>query len=132
MASNYQSWEVLYGKTLREVSDSVDTLLLTFTDGTKLEFYHAQDCCENVFITGYIFSNSFVEGFKPYYNQKLISITESEVSGDTTYGSYTKTTFTLKFEYGKEFEVHWFGESNGYYSEGVSYKIHQEVDGKEE
>lgn len=132
MTINYESWESLYGKTLKEVKeDNGDTFLLTFTDGTRLELYHKQECCEIVYITGYVFSQRITNTFSSYYNKRLISINEDCVSEETSYGSQTKSIFTFKWEYDEYFEVHWLGKSNGYYSESVSYKIHQIEEQKE-
>jgi hypothetical protein len=143
MAVNYDSWESLYGKELEKVEKirdepGVDTLIFSFTDGTRLKFYHEYECCENVFVAGYVFSTPEAEGFTPYYGRPLLSITESSLEGYRESSirdvSYTRTTFTFKWGESSQtfkgdeghppvFEIHWLGVSNGYYSETVSYNI---------
>jgi hypothetical protein len=136
MTTNYDSWESLYGKELEKVEKIVEcgeeTVVLTFTDGTRLKLYHEQECCEQVFITGYVFSTPEVDGFASYYGRPLLSITKTTIDGLVPWSdigeSATKTIFTFKWgSYSVcEFEVHWLGTSNGYYYEGVSYSIHRE------
>ena len=137
MATNYDSWDTLYGKILERVEHyNDDTFILTFTDNTKAEFYHDQDCCEDVYITGFVSCDRASAGFTPYYGMYLTSITEStidksEENNKLDYASYTKSIFTFNWctraqtrynDECKQFEVHWLGTSNGYYSEGVNFR----------
>ena len=110
----------LIGKTVTRVSGEVggDELIFYCSDGTSLKFYHDQDCCEQVYIEDIIGD----------LNDLLGDITYAEeVSSDDApdpeyeYESYTWTFYKFATINGWV-DVRWFGTSNGYYSEGVSWE----------
>ncbi|WOL31466.1 hypothetical protein [Microcoleus phage My-WqHQDG] len=145
MATNYESLDTLKGKVLeavtrtRDAADDGPIETLTFTDGTAVTFYHEQDCCEYVRITHHRPSTIDDKGYEAYYGLELESITldATDASADNN-DSATETVVTYKFVGQrsarpaggsrsktklKRFKTYWLGESNGYYSEGVSYQI---------
>ncbi len=112
----------MIGRVMTEaqgVESGSDFMTLVCEDGSKFEFYHEQDCCESVSIYD-------VSGDPLDLVGSPIVIAEAISSEDppTDYmpsDSYTWTFY--KFATAKGFvTVRWLGESNGYYSEGVSYR----------
>ena len=119
----YTDWEAsakiedMVGRVFTRVSGGVGDGELVFENDTeRFVFFHAQDCCETVDI------NDIVGDLEDLCGEPLL-IAE-EVSGATEpdeehYESYTYTFY--KFATRKGYvDVRWLGESNGYYSEGVS------------
>ena len=107
----------MMGKVFTSVYGNVDGDTLVFENNTeRFVFFHSQDCCEDVRI------NDIVGDLEDLVGEPLL-IAE-EVSGATEpdeehYESYTYTFY--KFATRKGYvDVRWLGESNGYYSEGVS------------
>ena len=135
MATNYESLDTLKGKVLKAVTRTNNgdkygaTETLTFTDETAVTFYHEQDCCECVRITHHKPSTVDDEGYEPYYDLELESITLDEADVSAGDNSATETVITYKFVGNRSrtklsrFKTYWLGESNGYYSESVSYQI---------
>lgn len=117
--------EELVGKTLVRVSNQSDTQLIFVTDdGSEYMMYHSQDCCESVSIDDIngdlddlvgtpillaeeVSNNEFEEEFA---NSAQAAVCES----------YTWTFYRLGTVKGYV-DIRWFGESNGYYSESVSF-----------
>ena len=116
-------------KTLVNVSDLVGKVLVAIvgnetseklvfvTENERYEMYHEQDCCECVTI----------EDITGDLNDLLVGpilmaeeVTNSEQKG---YDSVTWTFYKLATLRGNV-TIRWYGESNGYYSESVSfYKV---------
>ena len=119
----YDDWEAsakikdMVGKVFTHVSGGVGEGEMVFENATeRFVFFHTQDCCESVDI------NDITGDLEDLVGEPLL-IAE-EVSGATEpdeehYESYTYTFY--KFATRKGYvDVRWLGESNGYYSEGVS------------
>lgn len=137
----YRNVNELVGKVLTNIENKGDELIFHCEDDNKYKLYHAQDCCESVSIEDIVgdlndligtpiliaeevsnkefeedFENSFVleEGAEDYeWNYK-------NKDGHHKPESYTWTFY--KFATSKGYvDIRWLGESNGYYSEGVSF-----------
>ena len=119
----YMDWEAsakiedMVGKIFTRVSGGVGDGEMVFENDTeRFVFFHHQDCCESVDI------NDIVGDLEDLVGEPLL-IAE-EVSGATEpdeehYESYSYTFY--KFATRKGYvDVRWLGESNGWYSEGVS------------
>lgn len=109
----------LVGKTLKNIQVSDDQIVFTTTDGEKYNMYHEQDCCENVSIDEI---NGDMEDLK---NTPILSAeetTNSDVVKDYEYrdDSFTWTFYHIRTIKG-DVTIKWYGSSNGYYSEGVSF-----------
>ncbi len=110
----------LVGKTFKKVEaveDSVgDVLELNFHNELKsYSFYHDQDCCEHVRIVDITGDLSDLEG------SPLTMAEESSGAGD---GGDSSTWTFYKFATEKGYvTIRWLGESNGYYSETVTFGI---------
>jgi hypothetical protein len=82
----------------------------------RFVFFHQQDCCESVDI------NDIVGDLQDLVGEPLLMA--EEVSGyigpePEYHDSYTYTFYKFATRRGYV-DVRWLGESNGYYSEGVS------------
>ena len=108
--------EEMLEKTFVEVTNQDGEELVFVADsGEKFIFYHSQDCCESVRIED-------IEGnLEDLVGCKLLQAEESSNRGDSDWGSETWTFY--KFATIKGYvTVRWLGQSNGYYSEGVSLR----------
>lgn len=82
-------------------------------NGNIFLFLHYQDCCESVRIS------KIVGNIEDLLNSPIITCSELIEDTDQCSESGTITIYTFSTEKG-EVEIHWIGESNGYYSERVS------------
>jgi hypothetical protein len=111
--------EDMVGKIFTRVSGGVGDGELVFENDTeRFVFFHYQDCCECVDI------NDIVGDLEDLVGEPLLIAEEVEGSVPADFeDEYTESyTFTFyKFATRKGYvDVRWLGESNGYYSEGVS------------
>ncbi len=129
MSYNYKEAEFneLKGKVLvsATVSDYKDEMKFVTTDGEVYTLYHAQDCCESVEIESIVGDLSDLVGeeiLMAEEAQNLFDLIKSagEVEEDE-YGSHTWTFYKLATRKGYV-DIRWYGSSNGYYSEEVSFK----------
>ncbi len=73
---------------------------------------HEQDCCEHVSVAD-------VTGDPAELVGALVVVAEVSIDGgDCAGGSQTWTFYRIQTPQG-DLDIRWFGESNGYYSEGV-------------
>ena len=108
-----------YGKIIKDVSGldkGSDKVIVTFEDGSYFWMEHYQDCCESVSIVDIDgdFSSDMIGARWLGYDER------SESGSENDWGSSTWTFYTLKTDRGYTW-LRWLGESNGYYSEGVSH-----------
>lgn len=111
----------LIGQILTSVegaSESSDEIVFTPETAlpTRWRMFHNQDCCESV-------SVEKVEGeVENLLGSPMLSATEEIEDVEDASESATRTTFTLTTAKGTV-KIIWFGESNGYYGEGVDFQI---------
>ncbi|ATN92888.1 hypothetical protein QGX11_gp125 [Pseudomonas phage PPSC2] len=107
-----------YGKTIAGVDGlerGSDSVVITFEDGCSLHMWHSQDCCESVSIEDIDSSAGSLDG-AVFHDLEVYT-----KEGNSDWGAETYTFYTLKTDRGYVW-IRWFGESNGYYSTGVSTK----------
>lgn len=104
----------LEGKTLQYVEERENDLYLTTTEGSLYVMGHVQDCCEHVEI------ESGLEDLKSLIGQELVQVTEDTEHDNGGEGSRTWTFYTFRSNQTTA-QLRWLGESNGYYSESVSF-----------
>jgi len=109
--------ESMVGKIFTRVSGGVGSGEMVFENATeRFVFFHAQDCCESVDINDITGDLEDLVGEPLWIAVEVSGATEPDVEH---YESYTYTFY--KFATRKGYvDVRWLGESNGYYSEGVS------------
>lgn len=92
-------------------------------EGETYKMYHQQDCCESVYI------ESVVGDLENLIGSPITMADESSSSDrpsdvpETEYAGESQTWTFYKFATVKGYvDIRWLGESNGYYSEGVSFE----------
>lgn len=89
-------------------------------DGSVYEFYHAQDCCESVGIYDIVGDLGDLVG-SPLVLAEEVSNSDELTPDFSPTDSYTWTFYRFATVNGTV-TVRWLGESNGYYSEAVSFR----------
>jgi hypothetical protein len=104
----------LKGKVLLRVENLNDEIRFFTTDKEEYLMYHDQDCCESV----------YVEDINGDLDDLIGSpITMAEVQTEEKESEDGSGTWTFyRFATNKGYvTIRWLGESNGYYSESVSF-----------
>ena len=116
----YVDFSTLQGLTLvkveRVIVDDCDELHFVSSDGRAFKLLHEQDCCERVGI------ESIVGDLADLVGSPITLAEEATQDGSTNaeWGTSTWTFYKLATIKGYV-DIRWLGESNGYYSEGVSF-----------
>jgi len=133
----------LNGKILSKI-ENIDNeeLIFHLETGEKYKLYHSQDCCESVSIedingdledligtpillaeevNSEEFQKNFEESFKLEEGKEDRDWNYVNEKGETKPESCTWTFYKLATKNGYV-DIRWYGESNGYYSEGVDFK----------
>lgn len=113
----------LLGKTLTNIEQIEDSEIIFTTEcGNRYEMFHDQDCCEYVSIESICGDLNDLIG-NPILLAEEVSSRENppgvEVEGQD---SFTWTFYKLATIKGYV-DIRWYGESNGYYSEYVDFKL---------
>lgn len=110
---------VLVGKVLTNVigSSGDDTIRFIVSDDESYLMYHGQDCCERVRIEDICGDINDLVGFE-ILEAEEVSNNETEPYAGCE--SYTWTFYKIRTIKGGV-TIRWLGESNGYYSESVSF-----------
>ncbi len=108
--------DVLLGNVLKAVRVGQFEIYFDTDDGKSYKMYHQQDCCESVWVEDVVGDISDLIGSK--------IVEASEESNRESYGDYgdsqTWTFYKLGTRNGSV-TIRWCGQSNGYYSERVSF-----------
>lgn len=115
----------LLGKTIAEITGmepGSEEIIFRCTDGTSYRMHHDQDCCESVSV------EDVCGDAEDLLGSPILQAEESTNENETPEGvkppeypdSYTWTFYKLATDKGYV-TLRWLGESNGYYSEGVSF-----------
>ena len=120
--SNPVEFKDLVGKTFTEIKNNGDELIFIVDDKTHYKQFHEQECCETVCIED-------IEGdLNDLIETPILKAEEVSEEQSTENGSSTWTFYKLATKKGYV-TIRWYGESNGYYSERVSFI---QIDGKYE
>ena len=112
---------VLMGKTLSSITGDIGCYEIVFktTDGETYKMYHEQNCCECVNVEDIVGDLQDLVG-SPILLAEVVDGENPADFDDKYYDSYTWTFY--KFATIKGYvDIRWFGSSNGYYSEDVSF-----------
>ena len=120
----YRDVSELKGKTLSSIENRGDELVFTTTEGEVYRMYHEQDCCESVYIEDIVGDLEDLVGSEILRAEESMDlfdvIRDSEKEPEHTDESFTWTFY--KFATRKGYvDIRWYGTSNGYYSESVSF-----------
>ena len=119
----YCDISVLKDKVLESIEQIDEQIIFTTVDGETYKMYHEQDCCESVYIESIVgdledlLLEPIIRAETAENLFDLIKQADADVSGDE---SYTWTFYKLATRKGYV-DIRWYGSSNGYYSEGVSF-----------
>lgn len=111
----------LVGKTIKEIrgaEEGSDEVMFVLDDGTRYRMHHLQDCCECVYLADVIGDILDVVG-SPIVSAEEVSTSDGDRIGEYD-DSFTWTFYKLDTVKGGV-TLRWYGSSNGYYSERVSF-----------
>lgn len=112
----------LVGQTLDVIScleKGSDSVLFATSTGGFYKMFHAQDCCEKVWIESVVGDVNDLIGTPILMAEETTSRSEPEYAGYSD-DSYTWTFYKLATIKGYV-DIRWLGESNGFYSESVDF-----------
>jgi hypothetical protein len=114
----------LLGKTLKSVEQKGDDeIIFTTTEGDTYKLYHSQNCCESVRIED--INGDLQDLVGPRSPLLQAEASTSNENPEAVKVSEYQDSFTwtfYKFATRKGYvTIRWYGESNGYYSEGVDF-----------
>lgn len=123
MYEEYPKLTTLVGKTMKSVEKIDDSeIVFTTEDGEHYSLHHEQDCCEHVYI------ESVTGDLQNLVGAPILMADESESQErpsdvpEPEYVGESQTWTFYKFATIKGYvDIRFLGESNGYYSEGVSF-----------
>lgn len=125
MSENLQSapFDDLVGKTLTHIitkqagrdgdGDIIEVYFKSDTDNYKM--HHYQDCCESVYLAEIIGDLNDLVG-DPILQAECVTQEGQSMDGTATWTFYKLATIKGSVT------LRWLGESNGYYSEDVSFE----------
>lgn len=115
----------LVGQVLISVENKENAQLIFVTDsGKRYSMHHEQDCCENVNIESIVGDLSDLIGTPVLIAEESTNSKNHPIGYEPNpYDEYYTWTF-YKFATKKGYvDIRWYGESNGYYSEEVVFKL---------
>lgn len=102
-------------------------MAITLDDGTTITMYHPQECCEHVRIddTGDATAEDLVGGLlvEFYETSSPNGDEEEESESDSGWGMVQQWTYYNIRTTKGDCNLRWLGESNGYYSTGVTVSV---------
>lgn len=110
----------LVGKTLVGVENYTDELVFTCSDGSAYKLYHSQDCCESVTVEDICGDLIDILGSPIIYAEEVTSGENPPGVTKDWQESFTWTFYKIGTAKGGV-TIRWYGSSNGYYSESVSF-----------
>ena len=114
-----QVYESMLGKVMKSVTgnEGGEAMCFTDTEGKTYTFEHDQDCCESVSICDIAGDLEDLVGSPILMAEDVDNMEDEVIESD----SYTWTYYKYATVKGSV-TVRWLGQSNGYYSESVSYR----------
>ena len=117
MMSKAADFSELVGLTLSSVTNVGDEeIVFVVEDGRTFKLFHYQDCCENVTV------ESIVGDLSDLVGSPILLAEESSQDDPNACESGTWTFYKLATLKGYV-DIRWYGSSNGYYSESVSFEL---------
>lgn len=117
-------FEDLIGKTIvkvRGLEQGSEEVVFTLDDGTRCRMVHWQSCCEDVHLHDFIGEADDLIGEPVLLARE--SMSDQGLPGDPESSeSQTWTFYTIATRKGYV-DMRWWGQSNGYYSESVTFEV---------
>ena len=117
------NFEELKGKTLVKVENN-ERIVFTDDTGERYALYHEQDCCESVTVEDIAGDLNDLLGSPILVAEEVVhnnGVNPDGVDIPEYQDSFTWTFYKLDTAKGGV-TIRWYGESNGYYSESVSFE----------
>lgn len=117
------SFNELIGKTITDIKCDeapVEEIIFTLGDGSKYKMHHDQYCCETVQVEDINGDLDNLIGSPILFAYEDSSNDNPPGSDKENQDSFTWTFYRLSTIKGTVV-IRWYGESNGYYSESVSF-----------
>lgn len=118
---SYLNIDILEGNIITDIEGmeegSTEVYFTVVNNGvtTKYLMYHEQDCCESVYLA------DVCGDVSDLLNALIVHAEERSESGESSdWGTATYTFYDIQTTKGCV-NLRWVGESNGYYSEDVSF-----------
>lgn len=117
-------FDTLKGKTLKSITGKVgdEKIIFEVSDNEKYIMYHDQGCCESVLVEDIAGDFEDIIG-SPILLAEVVSnanVNPRGVNIPEYQDSFTWTFYKLSTNKGSV-TIRWYGESNGYYGEEVSF-----------
>jgi hypothetical protein len=113
------NFDTLVGKTLASVTvgnlNGDDVVDIETVDGEAYQMWHEQDCCESVSVEEVIGDLADLVGSPILMAEEVSQNDESQTDGSGMWTFYKLATAKGYVT------IRWYGSSNGYYSESVSF-----------
>jgi len=123
----YEKFEDLKGKVLKEATVEDREIRFVTVDGDIYRMFHYQDCCETVYVESVVGDVQDLVGEPILVAEEVTSHDNPEGFESEYQESFTWTFYKLATRKGYV-DIRWYGESNGYYSERVSFEKNGEED----
>jgi hypothetical protein len=113
----------IVGKTIVDVAGGIgdEEIIFTCADGEKFRMYHWQDCCESVSVDDICGDLSDLIGSPILVADEVTSNENPDGITKEYQDSFTWTFYKIDTAKGGV-TIRWYGESNGYYSESVTFR----------
>jgi len=117
-----QTFQSMLGVTMASVKGAVGDERMTFTatDGREWRFHYEPDCCASCSVEDICGDLADLIGSPLLEAEEVSNLPEPDFPGGYRPDSYTWTFYRFATAKGSV-TVRWFGKSNGYYSESVTY-----------
>lgn len=123
MLESIRVFAKIIGKTIISIKQEKliyycnEILTFTFSDGTIWTMYHDQDCCETVEIESIVGELDWLLNTPLLMAEEVINIPEIKGNDDSQTWTFYKFATIRGYV-----TIRWLGQSNGYYSETVTFK----------
>jgi hypothetical protein len=117
--------EGLTFERIEGMSEHSDSVTFYATNGSVWNMYHDQECCESVYLADVVGDPEDLIGSPILTYEEVVNSDDNlDVNGELLADGEDSHTWTFyKFQTAKgAVTLRWFGSSNGYYSESVTFE----------
>lgn len=122
---NQRDFSVLVGQTITSVNQTSNEITFYTDAGYEYLMHHEQSCCESVFIEDIVGDLQDLVGQEIVVAEERTSTEkqewENKEPSEYYEDSFLWTIYTIGC-FKTSVDIRWYGSSNGYYSESVSFK----------